>query len=141
MSDPLPAYEGDAPFVFISYSHADDKAVMSEIAWLQSQGVRVWYDQGISTGTRWTDELAKHILAAETLLFFANRAPYWAAHYDHETAPFLPLMKKAVRSVGNYFEQASASAESTSSIERILENTRRHIDSLESVETPSVKPP
>ena len=72
MPKPLLPYQGDQSFIFISYSHADNSPVLDEIAWLQSQGVRIWYDVGISTGSRWSDELAKHLLAAESLVFFAT---------------------------------------------------------------------
>jgi hypothetical protein len=38
---PLPAYDGEEPYVFVSYSHADEEAVYSEIRWLQDQGINV----------------------------------------------------------------------------------------------------
>ncbi|MCZ6710317.1 MAG: TIR domain-containing protein, partial [Gammaproteobacteria bacterium] len=70
---PIPAYEGDEPFVFICYSHQDEAVVYEDIRWLQSQGGLIWYDAGISTGIRWTDETAQHVLNAHTVLFFASR--------------------------------------------------------------------
>ena len=72
MSEPLPAYEGDQPYIYVSYSHQDEAEVYEEIRWLQSQGGLVWYDAGISTGTRWSDALAQHLLNATTMLFFAS---------------------------------------------------------------------
>ena len=70
---PLPAYEGDGAYIFICYSHEDEAVVYKEIRWLQSQGGLIWYDAGISTGTRWTDETAEHVLNAQSVLFFASR--------------------------------------------------------------------
>ena len=69
---PLPAYEGDEPYFFVCYAHGDSAVVFEEIRWLQDQGCLLWHDQGISTGTRWSDDLAQHILNAKALLFFAS---------------------------------------------------------------------
>jgi serine/threonine-protein kinase len=52
---PLPAYDGDEPFVFVSYSHQDEELVYPELRWLQDQGINVWYDEGISGAARWRD--------------------------------------------------------------------------------------
>ena len=32
---PLPAYNGDGPYVFVTYGHEDSDVVLSEIRWLQ----------------------------------------------------------------------------------------------------------
>ena len=72
MTNPLPPYEGDQSYIFVCYAHEDAALVQAEIAWLQDQGVRLWYDRGIAAGSRWTDELARHILGAGTVLFFAS---------------------------------------------------------------------
>ena len=69
---PLPAYEGVEPYFFVCYAHGDSAVVSHEIRWLQDQGCLLWHDQGISTGTRWSDDLAQHILNAKALLFFAS---------------------------------------------------------------------
>ncbi len=55
MEKPFPAYDGDEPYVFVSYSHEDESAVYKEIRWLQDQRVNVWYDEDISPGTEWSD--------------------------------------------------------------------------------------
>ena len=35
---PQPAYDGDEPYVFVSYSHEDEELVYPEIRWMQDQG-------------------------------------------------------------------------------------------------------
>lgn len=35
---PLPAYDGDESYLFVSYSHEDDDLVYAEIRCLQDQG-------------------------------------------------------------------------------------------------------
>lgn len=74
---PAPTYQGNEPFVFVSYSHADEEIVYPEIAWLQDQGINVWYDEGISGASRWRDAIAGKI--AECSLFLLYVSPHSAA--------------------------------------------------------------
>ncbi len=55
---PYPAYRGGEPYIFVSYAHQDSDAVFPEIRRLNELGCRVWYDEGISPGSEWTDEIA-----------------------------------------------------------------------------------
>ncbi|MEA4894156.1 MAG: TIR domain-containing protein [Oscillospiraceae bacterium] len=55
---PFPAYRGKEPYIFISYAHLDAEIVFSEIKSFNEQGYNVWYDEGISPGNEWTDEIA-----------------------------------------------------------------------------------
>lgn len=62
MADNLPeAFIGDAPFVFISYSHRDAKQVIADLVQLKHCGVRLWYDRSIFYGEPW-DEKALEII-------------------------------------------------------------------------------
>lgn len=67
-----PAYSGTDPYVFICYAHQDSKRVYSEIRRLKECGVNVWYDEGISPGEEWSDELGRAIEGADRLLFFVS---------------------------------------------------------------------
>ena len=69
-SETIKAYQGDDPFIFVSYSHKDRAKVYPQLRWLQAQGFNVWFDEGISPGQRWTDELAEAIENCSLLLFF-----------------------------------------------------------------------
>ncbi|MEJ2534084.1 MAG: TIR domain-containing protein [Gammaproteobacteria bacterium] len=69
---PHPAYEGDDPFVFVSYSHADENEVYPEIRWLQDQGIEVWFDEGISGATRWRDAIASRLGACRLMVFYVS---------------------------------------------------------------------
>ena len=71
---PLPAYHGDEQYVFVSYSHEDNGLVFPEIRWLQDQGFNVWFDEGISPGNVWRDELADAIDRCGLFLFFVTPA-------------------------------------------------------------------
>lgn len=69
---PFPAYKGDQPYVFVSYAHEDAEAVYPEIQWLNDRGINVWYDEGISPGSRWSDALAKALADSAHFVFFVS---------------------------------------------------------------------
>ena len=52
-------YEGDKPYIFISYAHADDATVLPIIADMHSRGYNIWYDEGIEVGSEWQDGRGK----------------------------------------------------------------------------------
>ncbi|MBE6019797.1 MAG: toll/interleukin-1 receptor domain-containing protein [Clostridiales bacterium] len=54
-------YKGKDKFIFFSYSHKDIKEVLEIIGRLQSNGYRVWFDEGIDPGTEWDDNIALQI--------------------------------------------------------------------------------
>ncbi len=54
-------YNGSDPYIFISFSHKDIDEAMSIIARMQSDGYRVWYDEGLSGGSVWNQTIASHI--------------------------------------------------------------------------------
>ena len=74
MTQPAPAYEGDDHYLFVSYAHANSDQVYREIAYLQQTGINVWYDEGITPGSRWSDELANAIDHADLFLVFLTEA-------------------------------------------------------------------
>lgn len=69
---PFPAYEGDDPFVFVCYAHEDRVEVYRELHRLREAGFNIWYDEGISIGADWTDEIATAIADCAHFLFFAS---------------------------------------------------------------------
>ena len=50
----LKAYDGDLPYIFVSYAHKDSYRVLPIISALQDNGFRVWFDQGIEAGSEWS---------------------------------------------------------------------------------------
>ena len=58
---PARAYEGRKPYVFLSYAHRNTKAAVGIIQNLQNNGYRVWYDEGITPGSEWDENIASHI--------------------------------------------------------------------------------
>ena len=69
---PFVAYRGDLPYIFVCYAHEDSDTVFPEISWLHDQGVKIWYDEGISPGLEWTEALANAIQGSSKVLFFVT---------------------------------------------------------------------
>ena len=85
MEKPFPAYRGSNPYIFVSYSHADEDEVYAQIRWLQDQGINVWYDTtGIGVGSEWNDEIAKAIKDADRFLFFITPNSVASEHCRRE---------------------------------------------------------
>lgn len=70
----LRPYEGTLPYLFVSYAHKDDAAVLEIISTLQSRGFRVWYDEGIEAGSEWPESIASHLERAQLVLAFLSPA-------------------------------------------------------------------
>ena len=56
------AYVGNEPFVFLSYSHFDKQIAESVIVGLKRKMCRVFYDEGLTPGESWNDELAEMVI-------------------------------------------------------------------------------
>ena len=57
----LAPYHGDLPFIFLSYSHKNADEAKEIIRRMNSEGFRVWYDEGLIAGTEWDAEIASNI--------------------------------------------------------------------------------
>ncbi|MCR5089622.1 MAG: TIR domain-containing protein [Oscillospiraceae bacterium] len=67
-------YEGDEPYIFISYAHANSPAVMEVVEELHDRGYRIWYDDGIEVGSEWPEYIAQHLLKASLVIAFLSNA-------------------------------------------------------------------
>jgi hypothetical protein len=68
------SYVGTEPYIFISYAHKDKARVYPIIEGLQRRGLRVWYDEGIPGGKRYSKELADRVIKSEYMLAFISRS-------------------------------------------------------------------
>ncbi len=66
------AYEGRAPYIFVSYAHKDAAQVLPVIAQLQSYGYRIWYDEGIAPGSEWPENIAVHLNNCAAVIAFLS---------------------------------------------------------------------
>lgn len=65
-------YEGEKPYVFVSYCHKDEEAVLDILCRLQEAGYRLWYDSGIHVGDQWPEIIADHLEKAAVFLAFLS---------------------------------------------------------------------
>jgi TolB-like protein len=72
MQHPPPPYQGDEPYIFVCYAHEDSALVYPELGWLADEGFRYWYDEGITPGENWPEELAGAIEDAAVFLMFVS---------------------------------------------------------------------
>ena len=72
MDRPFPAYSGEEPHLFVSYSHLDSLAVFPELIWLREKGINIWYDEGIKAGSEWRQEIGTAIKSASVFLYFVS---------------------------------------------------------------------
>ena len=68
------AYQGDLPYIFVSYAHKDAERVLPVISGLQNRGFRVWYDAGIEAATEWPEYIARHLADSTCMLAFITKA-------------------------------------------------------------------
>ncbi len=71
---PFDAYEGDKPYVFVSYAHKNSDIVYNHISKLHDAGFRIWYDEGIDPGADWSDEIATALQGCAVFLVFISEA-------------------------------------------------------------------
>jgi len=58
---PCEAYEGDEPYIFISYAHDDAPRVYPIVKELYEAGWDLWYDEGIKATERYLPVIANHV--------------------------------------------------------------------------------
>lgn len=63
----------EAPYVFISYAHADSEEVVDTVQYLKSNHFNVWYDEGIKSGREWADEISRKIKHCKQFICFISR--------------------------------------------------------------------
>ena len=80
ITPPYPAYEGDEAFTFVCYSHKDREVVYRELQRLREAGINVWYDEGISPGSEWEEEIAGAIRRCSHFLYFVSPQSVTSKH-------------------------------------------------------------
>lgn len=74
------AYSGHGPYAFACYAHSDSEQVFEDISWLKDHGVDIWYDEGIRSGSEWSEYLANKLVSARKFIFFVSPASVESKH-------------------------------------------------------------
>ena len=104
----LRAYKGDKPYVFVCYSHKDTDNVLSDMTELNSKGINLWYDEGISAGSTWRAEIAAAITGAKQFIFFISENSLKSSHCLREVDYAL---SHEIEIIPVYLEECSLPAE------------------------------
>ena len=84
MAELIRAYEGNKPYIFVSYSHKDSSVVLSYIEKLYSLKYRVWYDEGIAPGSEWPKNIEDHLKSCECVLIFVSKDSLSSINCENE---------------------------------------------------------
>ena len=95
MSNPVKAYLGSDPYIFISYAHRDKDRVLPFIAALQ-QYYNVWFDEGIHYGEEWEDEIIMHLKGCEIFVYMITPASLESSNCKDEIRTARDLNKKFI---------------------------------------------
>jgi len=71
-SNAITAYEGPENYIFISYAHKDTEKVLPILETLCSRGYRIWYDDGITPGSEWPEDIAQHLNGCAMAIAFVS---------------------------------------------------------------------
>ena len=66
----IPVYEGENPFVFVSYALKDNEKVCRILRLLHERGLKIWYDDGLESGSESSEYIASHLDKAEAVIAF-----------------------------------------------------------------------
>ena len=66
----IPVYEGENPFVFVSYALKDNESVCRILRILHERGLRIWYDDGLEPCSETYEYIASHLDKAEAVIAF-----------------------------------------------------------------------
>ncbi len=69
---PFAAYEGEDPYLFVSYSHQDAHLVYPEMSQLRATGYNIWYDEGVAASNEWPEEIANAVLGCSVFVCFIS---------------------------------------------------------------------
>ena len=97
MADAFRPYEGNDPYIFISYGRKDRDRVFPLLDALHDAGYRIWRDEGgIPWGVRWMETIEDHISRAAVCLVFWSEAFAASQHCEAETAEMIAEQKTIV---------------------------------------------
>lgn len=91
----LQPYEGDEPFIFFSYCHADSDVVYPLLDALMQRGYRIWFDSGITIGDEWPEVIADKLEKCTVFLPAITRA-YCRSHNCKNELTFQVEDKKPI---------------------------------------------
>lgn len=87
-------YEGNDPYIFVSYAHKNSDKIFPILAEMQKNGFRIWFDQGIEAGTEWPEYIETHLENCSKVLIFMSEAAVASINCRNEINLALVLKKE-----------------------------------------------
>ena len=89
-------YEGTDQYVFISYCRKDSDMVYPILDRMGRAGYRIWYDNGIHTGSEWPEVIAAHLQKSAAVMLFLTQAAIGSHNCRNEALYALEMGKPLV---------------------------------------------
>ena len=119
----LPSYEGDEPYIFISYSHVDAPKVREILKRIYQEKFRFWYDDTMEIGEDFRNELQSKIENCHAFLLFVSPASMQSKYCGME---IITAFKNNKRIYPVYLDD---NTEIPGALKMILENLQ-HVKSM-----------
>lgn len=85
--DEIRPYDGQRPYVFISYARADSEVVLEVVRLLNQHKYRVWYDlYGIDSGANWSETILQKINNCTAFVVFLSPNSVKSNHVRSEVS-------------------------------------------------------
>lgn len=110
---PFQAYDGDEPYIFICYKHADSELVYPMIKKFNDAGFNIWYDDGLQFGSNYADLICDKIEGSslfvicltETVIDNAHKQGEFMRHelsFAVDEVPIFPIFLDNVKLKSTY---------------------------------------
>lgn len=120
-------YEGSRPYIFISYSRADNEKMLDTMNVLREKNYRLWYDEGIPAGDDWPRYISDHLNSSAAVVFFFSAGSMVSPNCYSELIAALRQGKSIICILLD--ESASLVAQSVRDKRKLTEQERKLIDS------------
>lgn len=97
MSEHVRAYEGNEPYIFISYAHHDSELLLPVIRELFNRKYRVWYDEGIEPGSEWPRNIERHLQKASVVIACVSESFLLSKYCDKEVSRSIDISKAIIQ--------------------------------------------
>ena len=87
-------YEGEKPYVFVSYSHSDRNKVENILGYMTRVGIRFWYDDAIDVGKNWKDVIDNKLDHSSCFLLFLSNVAHQRDEVIRELKQAVALRNK-----------------------------------------------
>jgi len=97
-ADTIEPYDGDEPYIFVSYKRDDLERITPVLQRINSWGYRVWYDKGIPGGAEWDALIEQKLKGCILMLFFVSRGSV-ESKYCRREVKYTDQLNKPILSI------------------------------------------